>query len=173
MSKLFNFAGVSVLNGVTKMRFANDEVRTDQLVKAGHDGVRLIALDEPMGKLAAARALQTNPDFADESAQAAIGAVIAKFDKPKRGRGRPRLYWELEHIEKKGPNGKFLSKAEREAILEQRRAEAAVILAAKAAAKAEEAGEADEDDVTDEEVAAEAEAQETATEADTTEVAEA
>jgi len=159
MSKLFNFAGVSVLNGVTKMRFANDEERTDQLVKAGHDGVRFIALDQPMNKLDAARTLQGSTEFGDEAAQAAIASVIAKFDKPKRGRGRPRLYWELEHIEKKGPNGKFLSKAEREAILEQRRAEAAVILAAKAAATpaiAEAAEEVAEQTETEVEAAAEA-----------------
>lgn len=47
----FKVVGVSTLNGVTKVRFANDFVsRVKMLIKAGHTDIELIELDQPMSK---------------------------------------------------------------------------------------------------------------------------
>lgn len=47
----FKVVGVSTLNGVTKVRFANDFVsRVKMLIKAGHTDIELMELDEPMLK---------------------------------------------------------------------------------------------------------------------------
>ena len=48
---LFKVAGVSTLNGVTKVRFANDFVsRVKMLVKGGHIDIELFELTEPLTK---------------------------------------------------------------------------------------------------------------------------
>lgn len=48
---LFKVAGVSTLNGVTKVRFANDFVsRVKMLIKSGHTDIELIELAEPLSK---------------------------------------------------------------------------------------------------------------------------
>ena len=47
----FKVAGVSTLNGKTKVRFANDLVsRVKMLVKDGHTDIELVELPEPMTK---------------------------------------------------------------------------------------------------------------------------
>lgn len=48
--KKFSVAGVSTLNGKTKIRFANDTMRIKILSKNGHEGVDLIALPHEMTK---------------------------------------------------------------------------------------------------------------------------
>ena len=48
--KQFTVAGVSTLNGKTKMRFANDVMRIKILAKNGHSDVELVELSEPMTK---------------------------------------------------------------------------------------------------------------------------
>ena len=48
---LFKVAGVSTLNGKTKVRFANDLVsRVKMLIKDGHEDINLMELAEPMSK---------------------------------------------------------------------------------------------------------------------------
>lgn len=48
---MFKVAGVSTLNGVTKVRFANDFVsRVKVLVKGGHTNIELLELAEPLSK---------------------------------------------------------------------------------------------------------------------------
>lgn len=53
MSNMFNFAGVSTLNGVIKPRFANDMLRVKTLEKNGHTAINLIQLPNAMTKLEA------------------------------------------------------------------------------------------------------------------------
>jgi len=46
----FSHAGTSTQNGVTKVRYANDAMRTKVLIKNGHTNVDIIELREPMTK---------------------------------------------------------------------------------------------------------------------------
>ena len=48
--KKFAVAGVSTLNGKTKIRFANDSMRVKILAKNGHDNVELVELPREMTK---------------------------------------------------------------------------------------------------------------------------
>ena len=48
--KMFTVAGVSTLNGETKVRFANDELRVKVLMKHGHTDPILIGLETAMTK---------------------------------------------------------------------------------------------------------------------------
>jgi hypothetical protein len=48
--KKFAVAGVSTLNGKTKIRFANDAARIKILIKNGHTDVELIDLPQEMTK---------------------------------------------------------------------------------------------------------------------------
>jgi hypothetical protein len=57
---LFKVAGVSTLNGVTKVRFANDFVsRVKMLIKSGHTDIELIELAEPLTKAGVVAYLKT------------------------------------------------------------------------------------------------------------------
>jgi hypothetical protein len=68
---MFKVTGVSTLDGITKVRFANDFVsRVKMLIKAGHDDIELIELDQPMTKGDAVLYLKTTylmdtPRFAE------------------------------------------------------------------------------------------------------------
>ena len=49
--KTFEVAGTSTINGVTKVRFANDYVgRFKILIKNGHDNIELIEIGEKLTK---------------------------------------------------------------------------------------------------------------------------
>jgi hypothetical protein len=48
--KTYTVAGVSTLEGVTKIRFANDALRIKILEKNGHSSVDLVNLPAPMTK---------------------------------------------------------------------------------------------------------------------------
>jgi len=51
-TKTFTVVGVSTLNGITKVRWANDFVaRIKILAKDGHTDIDLIQLDQPMNKV--------------------------------------------------------------------------------------------------------------------------
>jgi hypothetical protein len=50
MSKTFTHAGVSTLDGVTKVRFCNDALRQKVLIKNGHTNIDIIELLSPMLK---------------------------------------------------------------------------------------------------------------------------
>jgi len=51
--KTFTHAGVSTLNGETKVRYANDAMRVKVLAKGGHTDIDLIDLGEALSKEAA------------------------------------------------------------------------------------------------------------------------
>jgi hypothetical protein len=50
MSNTFTHAGVSTLNGKTKVRFANDEMRVKILIKNGHRDIDIVQLRHAMSK---------------------------------------------------------------------------------------------------------------------------
>jgi len=57
--KLFTVVGTSKLDGETKVRFANDTLRTKVLQKHGHTDIVLVELDTAMTKLEAVKAKAT------------------------------------------------------------------------------------------------------------------
>ena len=82
--KLFTVVGTSKLDGETKVRFANDTMRTKVLQKHGHTDIVLVELPEAMTKLEAVKAIQGDDLFASASAQAAIADYLdAKSPKVK------------------------------------------------------------------------------------------
>jgi hypothetical protein len=86
----FSHAGTSTQNGVTKVRYANDAMRTKVLIKNGHTNVDIIELREPMTKEDAIAYL-LSIDFANKdgvtnaAVQAALEAEVDKrSDKPAK-----------------------------------------------------------------------------------------
>lgn len=75
--KLFTIVGVSKLNDVYKLRFANDIMRIKILLKHGHTDVRLAQLPTPMTKLQAVQAISDMDEFQDEVAQYEIQDYLA------------------------------------------------------------------------------------------------
>jgi len=79
--KTFTVAGTSVLNGVMKVRFANDlKGRIKVLTKNDHCDVQLIELAEAQTKINAVLALRASADFASVEQQAVFDRYIAKND---------------------------------------------------------------------------------------------
>lgn len=77
--KTFTVAGVSTLNGVTKVRFANDFVaRIKILDKNGHTDVILKEFDSPMSKAQVCETLLNDADFQGEAAQGAISEFVVR-----------------------------------------------------------------------------------------------
>jgi len=74
--KLFTVVGTSTLDGVTKVRFANDTLRTKVLQKHGHTDINLVELDTAMTKLEAVKAIQGGDEFASATCQAAIADYL-------------------------------------------------------------------------------------------------
>jgi hypothetical protein len=74
--KMFTVAGVSTLNGETKVRFANDELRVKVLMKHGHTDPILIGLETAMTKLDAVQFIQGLPEFEGVAAQSAIADYL-------------------------------------------------------------------------------------------------
>jgi hypothetical protein len=76
---MFKVIGISTLNGVTKVRFANDMVsRVKILNKDGHKDINLIELTAPLSKADAVKHLKTTDlyvKFAD-----AINAADHKYN---------------------------------------------------------------------------------------------
>ena len=76
---MFKVIGISTLNGVTKVRFANDMVsRVKILNKDGHKDIKLIELTAPLSKADAVKHLKTTDlyvKFAD-----AINAADHKYN---------------------------------------------------------------------------------------------
>ena len=71
--KTFNVAGTSTLNGITKIRFANDFVsRLKILYKNGHDNVELMELGRELTKAQICQVLMSHPKFQSEAQQSAI-----------------------------------------------------------------------------------------------------
>jgi hypothetical protein len=76
--KKFSVAGVSTLDGKTKIRFANDQMRIKILAKNGHKDVDLIPLPSEMTKAEIAQYLKTTGYGAGNPAVEAAVAYIAK-----------------------------------------------------------------------------------------------
>ncbi len=76
--KRFSVAGVSTLNGKTKLRFANDQMRIKILAKNGHSGVDLVDLGKPMTKAEIVQELKARGFGAGN---AAVEAAIAYTEK--------------------------------------------------------------------------------------------
>jgi hypothetical protein len=75
----FKYAGVSTLNGKTKARFANDQMRVKVLAKNGHKDIDIIELEYPMTKEdAVAFLLKINFDQGNKIVRAAIEAEVEK-----------------------------------------------------------------------------------------------
>lgn len=78
-NKTFSVAGVSTLNGKTKVRFANDFVsRFKILAKNDHQDINLIELGSEMTKAEICQVLMAHPQFQDEAAQAAIAEFVVR-----------------------------------------------------------------------------------------------
>lgn len=77
--KTFNTAGTSTLNGVTKVRFANDYVgRFKILVKNGHDNIELIELGDQFTKAEVCQILMQHERFQTEEQQSAIAEFVVR-----------------------------------------------------------------------------------------------
>lgn len=76
--KRFAVAGVSTLEGKTKIRFANDTMRIKILAKNGHTDVELVELPSEMTK---AEAVQHLKSIGFGSGNAAITAALAYAEK--------------------------------------------------------------------------------------------
>ncbi len=76
--KKFAVAGVSTLEGKTKLRFANDVMRIKILAKNGHTNVELVELPTEMTK---AEAVQHLKSIGFGSGDAAVEAAIAYAEK--------------------------------------------------------------------------------------------
>jgi len=76
--KKFAVAGVSTLEGKTKLRFANDTMRIKILAKNGHTNVELLELPNEMTK---AEAVQHLKAVGFGQGDAAIEAAIAYAEK--------------------------------------------------------------------------------------------
>jgi homogentisate 1,2-dioxygenase len=78
-NKTFEVAGTSTLNGITKVRFANDYVgRFKILAKNGHDNIELIELGEKMSKADICKVLMEHPKFQTEEQQSAIAEFVVR-----------------------------------------------------------------------------------------------
>lgn len=76
--KKFAVAGVSTLNGKTKIRFANDTMRIKILAKNGHTNVELVNLPNEMTKSEIAAYLKSTGFGKGNAAIEAAVAYIAK-----------------------------------------------------------------------------------------------
>jgi hypothetical protein len=77
--KTYSVAGTSSLNGITKIRFANDFVtRFKALIKHDHEAINLIELGGEFTKAQICQVLLAHPDFQDEYQQYAITEYVVR-----------------------------------------------------------------------------------------------
>lgn len=76
--KTFTVAGTSNLNGVVKMRFANDTSRIKVLAKNGHTDIVLVELPNAMSKTEIAQYLKDAQDFNSAEQQQAIAEYLER-----------------------------------------------------------------------------------------------
>jgi hypothetical protein len=75
----FTHAGVSTLEGVTKVRFANDALRVKVLAKNGHKDIDMVEFLTPLTKEAAvAKLIEMNFAKGNASIQAALDEALEK-----------------------------------------------------------------------------------------------
>lgn len=82
MDKMFAVAGISTLEGDTKVRFAKDLARVKVLEKNGHKDIKLVDLPKQMTKVDAVAYLLTHAQFKDAASQAVLNAY--GNDKPAK-----------------------------------------------------------------------------------------
>ena len=80
---MFKVAGLSVLKGEAKVRFANDMTRVKVLAKNGHTDIELMELPEAMDKPAVVTYLKTTALYADARFTAAIDSADSKYNAVK------------------------------------------------------------------------------------------
>lgn len=79
VEKTFTFGGISNLNGVYKVRFANKADRVKVLQHNGHTDIRLFALDCAMTKYDAVMAIKDYTELEDIDAQQAFDDFFSKY----------------------------------------------------------------------------------------------
>ena len=78
-AKTYSVAGTSKLNGITKVRFANDFVgRFKILVKNGHDDIELMEMGGEFTKAEVCQILMNHPKFQSEEQQSAIYEFVVR-----------------------------------------------------------------------------------------------
>ena len=77
-NKTFSVAGTSTLNGVTKVRFANDLGRLKILYKNGHENVELLELGGEFTKAQICQILMAHPKMQGEDQQNAIYEFVVR-----------------------------------------------------------------------------------------------
>ena len=78
-NKTFSVAGTSTLNGITKVRFANDYVgRFKILLKNNHENIELIELGGEFTKAEVCQILMAHPKFQAEEQQSAIYEFVVR-----------------------------------------------------------------------------------------------
>lgn len=80
---MFKVAGVSVLKGEAKVRFANDMTRVKVLTKNGHTDIELLDLPQAMDKPAVVTYLKTTELYKDARFTQAIDSADAKYNGAK------------------------------------------------------------------------------------------
>ena len=79
-TKAYKYAGVSTVNGKTKIRFANDIMRIKVLDKNGHEGVNIQELPTEMQKGDAVKHLANISGFiADDATKSALEKAANKY----------------------------------------------------------------------------------------------
>jgi hypothetical protein len=92
--KKFAVAGVSTLEGKTKIRFANDTMRIKILSKNGHQGVDLVTLPNEM----------TKAEIAEHLKEIGFGS------------GKPEVEAAIAYVAKKNPTSQVTSAAVAETV---------------------------------------------------------
>ena len=78
-TKTYSVAGTSTMNGITKIRFANDFVsRLKILYKNGHENVELIELGGEYTKAQVCQILMSHKQFQTEEQQSAIYEFVVR-----------------------------------------------------------------------------------------------
>ena len=78
-SKTFEVAGTSTLNGITKIRFANDYIgRFKILHKNGHENIELIELGQKLTKAQICQVLMAHEKFQSDAQQDAIYEFVLR-----------------------------------------------------------------------------------------------
>ena len=96
-NKTFSVAGTSTLNGITKIRFANDFVtRLKILYKNGHENVELLELGGEFTKAQVCQILMAHPKMQGEDQQNAIYEFGIRNCREIKAEIEEKLYKETE-----------------------------------------------------------------------------
>ena len=94
-TKTYSVAGTSTVNGITKIRFANDFVnRLKILFKNGHENVELIELGGEYTKSEVCQILMSHPKMQSEDQQTAIYEFVVRNCREIKAEIETKLYEE-------------------------------------------------------------------------------